>query len=239
MFAKTEGLIAAPFTPMLPDGGLHLAAIPAYADFLRRNGMIGVFVNGTTGEGQSLTTAERKAVADAWVAAAKGLKVFVHVGHVSLAEAQDLAQHAQSVGAFAIAACAPYFFKPASASALAQALAPIAAAAPNLPFYYYHIPAMTGVDVPVAAFLQAAAQSIPNLAGAKFTYENLLDFQLCLRAEGGRFDMLFGRDEFLLAGLALGAQGGVGSTYNFAAPLYVEIIAACKRGDFAAARDLQ
>ena len=98
---------------------------------------------------------------------------------------------------------------------------------------------MTGIDFAMADFLNAAKDKIPNLAGMKFTYENLADYAECLAACDRRFDILFGRDEILLAGLALGAKGDVGSTYNFAAGLYTEIIDAFAKGDLQAARILQ
>ena len=240
MIAKTIGLIAAPYTPMRPDGALNLDRIPAYADFLHRNGVVGAFVNGTTGEGLSLTTAERIAMARAWIKAAAGrLKIIIHVGHPAIEDSRLLAAAAQADGADGIAAMAPIFFKPATLEALAVSCQAIAAAAPDLPFYYYHIPSMTGVTLPVAELLRTAAERIPNLAGAKFTFEDLMDFQECLELDHGRFDVLFGRDEMLLAGLAMGARGAVGSTYNFAAPLYHRLLAAFARGDLAEARTLQ
>jgi N-acetylneuraminate lyase len=115
----------------------------------------------------------------------------------------------------------------------------VAAAAPALPFYYYHMPSMSGVAFAMADFLEAAADRIPTLVGLKFTYENLMDFGLCLRMAGGRFDVLFGRDEILLSALALGARGAVGTTYNFAAPLYLRIIEAFRAGDMKTAADIQ
>lgn len=88
-------------------------------------------------------------------------------------------------------------------------------------------------------FLEQASKKIPNLAGIKYTHEDLMDYQLCLAFEDGRYDMLFGRDEILVCGLSLGARGAVGSTYNFAAPLYTNIIAAFDEGDLVGARKLQ
>jgi N-acetylneuraminate lyase len=240
MTPHIEGLIAAPFTPLTAAGALKLDVVPAYANLLHRNGVVGAFVCGSTGEGVSLTTAERRDVTRAWVAAAPaGFKVLVHVGHTSIEDSKALAADAQAAGAHGVATMAPLYFKPATAEALAVYCAEIAAAAPRLPFYFYHIPSMTGVHLPVADLLRVAAPRIPNLAGAKFTYENLMDYQECLALEHGRYDMLFGRDEILLCGLALGARGGVGSTYNFAAPLYRNIIAAFDRGNLAEARCLQ
>lgn len=236
-FEPFHGLIAAPFTPMHPDGTVNLAAIERQAAHLAANGVRGAFVCGTTGESLSLSVAERQQVAARWVACAgKELRVIVHTGHTSLPEAEALAAHAQRIGAAATAALAPCFFKPANAAALTDFCARLAAAAPALPFYYYHIPSMTGVGLPMAEFLAHAGGVIPNLAGVKFTHENLMDFAQAQEVADGRFDLLFGRDEMLLNSLPLGTRGAVGSTYNYSAPLYHRVIAAYNAGDMAAAR---
>jgi N-acetylneuraminate lyase len=235
---KTIGLVAAPFAPMRADGELDLAVIPAYAEKLRRDGVRGVFVNGTTGEGLSLTSAERKAVTEAWRAHAGSMKLFAHVGHTSVLAAGELATHAERIGVDAIAAIAPCFFKPALPE-LAAFCAAVAKRAPGTPFYFYHMPSMSGVAVSALSFLRSAAPAIPTLAGVKFTCEDLMDYQQCVAEQGGRFDMLFGRDEILLSALAVGARGAVGSTYNYAAPLYRRIVDAFARGDLAEARRRQ
>jgi N-acetylneuraminate lyase len=231
------GLIAAPFTALHPDGSLNLDRIGSQADRLVATGVRGAFVCGTTGEGLSLTTVERQQVAEQWVKAAnQRLKVIVHVGHNSLDESCQLAAHAAQTGADAVATHGPTFFRPASVRDLVGFCAPVAAAAAELPFYFYHIPVMTGVHLPMPDFLAQAARRIPNLAGIKFTDENLMSFSQCLQLEGGRFNLLFGRDEILLAALALGATGAVGSTYNYMAPVYHRLWEAFARGDLAAAR---
>jgi N-acetylneuraminate lyase len=237
---KTHGLIAAPHTPMDAGGEVRLELIEAQADLLARNGVAGAFVCGTTGEGLSLTMAERRAVAERWVrAAAEGFRVIVHVGHTALPAARELAAHAQKIGAFAIGTLPPIFFKPPGVAELVVFSSRVAAAAPELPFYYYHIPAMTGVVLPMQDYLAAASEAIPNAAGVKFTHEDLADYAACLALGGGRLDCLFGRDEVLLSALALGAEGAIGSTYNFAAPLYLRLIEAFRAGDLATARRLQ
>lgn len=231
------GLIAAPHTPFRADGALDLGVIPRQANLLARNGVTGAFVCGTTGEGHSLTVSERQQVASAWrTATPPGLKLIVHVGHLSLAESCALARHAAEIGADAIATIAPSFFKPTGVAELVECCRQIAAAAPQLPFYYYHMPAMTGVSIPVADFLPAASPVIPSLAGIKFTHEDLFDYGRSSEFEKGRYSMLFGRDEILLAGLSLGATGAVGSTYNYAAPLFLNLMKAFAAGDIATAR---
>ena len=234
---RFKGLVAAPFTPFKKNGSVDFAMIERLAASLEANKVVGAFVCGTTGEGVSMTAAERMRVAERWQACAgKRLKVIVHVGHTSLGDCRALAAHAQKIGVSAIGCMAPYCFKPSKAEDLVAFCAEVAAAAPELPFYYYHIPCVTGVTLPAFDFLRAAADKIPSLAGVKFTHENLMDFASCVRWDNGRFELLFGRDEMLLAGLSAGAEGAIGSTYNYAAPVYHRIIAAYKRGDMAAAQ---
>jgi N-acetylneuraminate lyase len=234
------GLIAAPYTAFHPDGSLNLALIEKQAASLLVNDVSGAFVCGTTGEGVSLTIQERMQVAQRWQeVAGADLRVIVHVGHTCLAECRALAGHAQKIGAAGVGCLAPFFFKPGNAADLAAFCADVAAAAPALPFYYYQIPSMTGVSIPAADFLRAAAPQIPNLAGVKFTHENLMDFAECVRLEDERYDIVFGRDEILLAGLSLGARGAIGSTYNFLAPAFNELLAVFVDDDLPAAQEQQ
>ena len=237
MQTRLNGLVAAPFTAFHPDGGLNRNAIESQAAALVKNGVSGAFICGTTGEGLSLTTNERFQVAETWMSTAPpSLRIIVHVGHPSLTESQALAAHAQKIKAFAFAAIGPTFFRATSVDQLVDYDGQIAAAAPDLPFYYYHFPALAGADVPMIDFLRLAGKQIPNLAGIKFTHENLMDYSRCLNFEGGRYNILFGRDEILLAALALGAKGAVGSTYNYMAPSYHRVMEAFKAGDLASAR---
>ncbi len=237
---RFRGLVSAPFTPFKTDGSVNLDAIPGYARFLTGNGVSAAFVCGTTGEGLSLTLAERLAIAEKWTqSAGPKLPVIVHVGHTCLADARTLTAHAAKIGAAAVSALAPMFFKPRNVGELVDWCEAVASAAPTLPFYYYNIPSMTGVTIPVADFLAKAADRIPTLVGVKYTYEDFPDYTACVSAAGGRFDILFGRDELLLEGTKAGALGAVGSTYNYAAPLYLRMLDALRNGDEAKARTLQ
>ncbi|EEF62350.1 dihydrodipicolinate synthase family protein [Pedosphaera parvula] len=240
MKSKLTGLIAAPFTPMLEDGSLNLPMIETQANALSASGVQGAFICGTTGEGLSLTTEERLLVAEKWVATAPPqLRVIVHVGHNSLKESCELAAHAEHIGAHAIATMGSNFFRPANVEQLVQYCMEIAAAAPSLPFYFYHMPAMTGINFSMLDFLMTAGNRIPNLAGIKFTHENLMDYSQCVHFEEGRFNILFGRDEILLGSLAMGANGAVGSTYNYIAPVYLQLMTAFNAGDIRTARQHQ
>lgn len=225
-----RGFVAAPFTPMHQDGSIRFDLIPRYVAHLKASGVTAIFVNGTTGEGYALCREERQAAAEAWVSEARGsLQVIIHVGAESMADARALAAHAQEIGADAVGAMPPVFFRP-NVDGLVEWCRDVAAAAPDLPFYYYHIPSMTGLLVPIASFLARAGDRIPTLRGVKYTHYDLMDFRLCASLDGGRYDLLFGRDEILLSALVLGARGMVGSTYNYAMPLYRQLMSLYEAG---------
>lgn len=234
-------LIAPPHTPFDASGRLQLDTVAKQAQLLADSSVNGVFVGGTTGECASLTMEERIALAERWleVAPSLNLEVIVQAGHNCQADAVRLARHAQQISADAIAAHAPSYFRPANVDALIDFLVPIAAAAADLPFYFYDIPSTTGVRLPMVEFLAKAESRIPNLVGLKYSNDDLVQLQECVRLQNGRFRVMFGSDEILLAGATCGVQGAIGSTYNFAAPLYREMLAALARADFDSARELQ
>lgn len=235
-----SGLIAAVCTPMHGDGSLNLDVIPRAVSQLVSDGVTGIYICGSTGEGISLTCSERKSVAEAFITAARArLKTIVQVGHNSVSEARDLARHAQAVGADAISSVPPSYFKMGSVDVLVRCMADIAAGAPDRPFYYYHIPTLSGHSYDMPSFLEISANRIPNLAGIKFTSQAAFEYQACRNVMDGRFDIVWGVDEMLLSALVVGARAAIGSTYNVAGRLYRALIDAFERGDLHSARVLQ
>lgn len=233
-------LIAAPFTAFGRDGELELRKVEEQARALLDDGLRGAFVCGTTGEGASLSTEERVKLARRWCeVAGNELEIIIHVGHTSLTEACVLAEQAEQAGADAIAAVAPFYYKPDDVRNLVDFCDAVAQAAPHTPFYYYHIPSMTHVHLRMAEFLAVAMDRMPTLAGIKFTHNDLMDYGKCLDVAGAEYEIFFGQDEILLASLSLGARSAVGSTYNFAAPLYDRMFRAFENGDMETAREYQ
>ncbi|HEX6847795.1 MAG TPA: dihydrodipicolinate synthase family protein [Chitinophagaceae bacterium] len=229
-----EGLIAAPFTPMHVDGSLNLELIPAYYRMLKLNGVNGAFICGSTGEGVSMTAKEKMAVAEAWAGCSKGdtdFKVMTLLGGTSITDCKELAKHADSIGLYGISFTAPFYFEPVDVSMLAKACIAVAESVPHLPFYYYHIPVLTGVNFPMIGLLKEIHGRLPNFAGVKYTHEDFMDFLSCLHFADGKYDMLWGRDENMLPALSIGAKGAVGSTFNYAAPLYHQLMSAFNEGD--------
>lgn len=220
---KVKNFIAATYTPLEKDGSLNLSVIKDYGQFLKSNKVTGVFVNGSTGDFPSLTVKERKLIIDEWVdTKPDNFLILNHVGHTSLKVAKELASHA-SQKVDAISSLPPFYFRPKSVQSLIDYCLEVASCAPEIPFYYYHIPELTGANFDMINFLKLASEQIPNLGGIKFTKNDLLDYRFCTLYKDKSYDILFGVDEVFATSLPIGAQGWVGSTYNHLAPLYFKI----------------
>ena len=237
---KINGLIVPVFTPMDLNGEINYSIIPQYASFLIENGVDGIFVCGSSGEGMLMSLAERKKLIEAWKPYInEHFKMIVHVSATSYLDARDLSIHARANGAYAISVMGPVFLQPQKIDDLISYCKNIASATPDLPFYYYHIPVRTQVNFKMIDFLAKGESQIPNLAGIKFTFSNLMDLLLCIRYKNYKFDILHGSDETFLCGLTLGAKGGIGTTFNFMPQLYLRMWKAFNAGDMQAAVDLQ
>jgi N-acetylneuraminate lyase len=237
---KINGHIVAPFTPLNSDASLKLGMIKPYAEFIVRNHLDGVFLCGSSGEGALLSRDERIKIAEEWVEAVGArLKIIIHTGGTNLVDQQYLAAHAQDIGVYAISAMAPMFLGPKRIEELGAFCQSVSKAAPELPFYYYHIPGLNGIDLPVLDLLKYADEEIPNFAGVKYTHDNMYEFDQCFRFRNYKYDLLHGLDETYLSGLSYGCSSGVGGTFNHCFGLYRGMRKAFENGNLDGARELQ
>ncbi len=232
-----SGLVAAVVTPMDTTGELNLEVVSKVVDHLEKKGITGIYIAGSTGEGMSLTDEERRAVAEAYVLAAKGrMKSFVQVGHNSLKASAELAGHAEAIGADAVSATPTGYFKVSGEEELVEGLLPIVEAAPKTPFYYYHIPFLSGVTLDPMKLTDRAMDRLPTFCGIKYSDGATLYNLPLLEKVGPGLEFLAGSDEAYLMSVAQGFRAAVGSTYNYAAPLYDNVRAALSAGDFKGAQ---
>lgn len=237
---KIKGLVSAPFTPMMENGAVDYDKIELQATLFKKHKLSGVFVCGTTGEGISMTVAERKKVVEQWSKFTDDkLKLIVHVGNDCLEVAKDLSAHAEQVGAYAVSTIGPVFFKPKTMELLSDWCAEIAAAASNTLFYYYNIPGLTGLNFHMRDFLPLLEERIPNLGGIKYSDEDHFDMGWCIRYNNYKYDVFFGMDEILLSGFMAGARAAVGSFYNICPEIFNELIENYEKGDLDKAIELQ
>jgi N-acetylneuraminate lyase len=229
-------IMNAVFTPMFEDGSINYSRIPELYQQARRTGADGVFINGTTGECMSLSVQERIKIVEAWTACRQNQspdrKMFVHVGSCNVYEAAQMAEHAQAHGADGIAMVAPFYFRPKTLEDVVAQCEYVAAAAPNTPFYYYNIPSLTGVNFPLIKFLELALQRIPNFAGLKNSFTDIVDYQHCIHFANDNYTLYWGTDEVFMMLYTAGNRHYVGSTYNYMSPLYLEMLKAYHAGEF-------
>ncbi len=237
---KLHGLVAAAHTPFKADGSLNASIVDAQARHLMAQGVKLAFITGSTGESSSMQLAERKEIYAAWAEASKkhGIQVIAHTGSNSVWDAQELAAYAQELGFVATSSLAPSYFKPGNVQALVDCCAKAASGAPDLPYYYYDIPVLTGVRVNPCEFIKLAKEQIPNFAGIKFTNPDLALYQTTLNYDAN-VDIPWGVDEWFTGALSVGGKGAVGSSFNFAPALYQKLMKAFAEGDVETAKDCQ
>jgi len=240
---RIRGLCAAVHTPLSSDGSkLNLNIVEVHAKSLQASGIKYVLVAGTTGESMKLSIEERKSLTEKWIEIGNKyeIKVYVHVGHDSISNAQELTAHAQKFGAAGVVAMPPIFFKPGTLKNLVRVLAEIAKYSPSLPFYYYHFPQRTGVTHRMIDLLIEIDSSklIPNFVGMKFTDYDLFEMSECIQYKRGKYEILFGKDEILTSALVIGCEGAIGSTYNFTGRLMNQVLSAYEKGDLSLAQEL-
>lgn len=232
-------------------GRVNYDAVAAQAKWLADTGVNHVLVAGTTGESVKLTQEERQLLAEEWMkhGPGLGLKIYIHVGADALESARALAEHAEKIGATGIVQMPGSYFRPQTVEQLLAELKYVMDGAKSRPSYLYHIPSMS-LDGPTKSGFKmtdliAANEAgkdgpvIKNLAGIKFTDYNLNQLQLSHLAVGGKYDLVFGRDEALIGALAMGIKGAVGSTYNYIGRQMNDLIDAFNKGDLEKARDIQ
>lgn len=233
-----EGLCAATYTPFDDQGKVNLDVIDKYVQLLRNQGVAGAFVNGTTGEGLSLTVDERKRIAEKWASASKGKLdlLILHITTSCILETQELAKHAESLNVDAISLLPPFYYKCETNDDFIAYFKQVSEAAPNTPIVYYHIPTFTGVNVKLSEFLPTVSSAVPALCAAKYSCCDLSDLAGFMRIDKKRFKIFFGYEEMLLAAFSLGVTAAIGGTFSYQGYLANKIIEDYKKGDLAKAR---
>ena len=230
---KFEGVIPALLTPYDRNDEVNYDAIGKLVNRLLQEKIGGLFVCGSTGEWWYLTQEERMKIADKVLATAAGrTKVMVHVGALSTRSSQQLARHAEKAGADAISVLPPLGlnYPPPVIWSHFKAIGESC----SLPLYLYHLPQVYGELITVDKFVEAM-DSIPTLAGAKFSSYRIDDLiSLRLKAKG-RLNILSGCGEQLLSAAVNGADGSICTWYNLIPRLANKILECVKKGDIAEA----
>lgn len=231
-----SGYYAALLTPFTADSGA--VATDVLGQLVRRNigsGLTGLYVGGSTGEAFLMSIAERKEVFAAAAEAAAGDCVMIaHVGDVNPAVSEELAKYVETLGYDAVSAVPPFYYRYGFAELRAHYER--LAGRTGLPFVIYNFPALSGVRLKPAEL--AELMDLPNVVGVKNTCDDHYAFEQLRRLAPDK-TLLNGFDETLLAGLSLGADGAIGSTFNVQGEKVMRLAKAFAAGDMAGARAAQ
>ncbi|KAG9432537.1 N-acetylneuraminate lyase [Apis mellifera carnica] len=238
-----RGIIAPVLTPFNNDSSrsLNLSIIPQYANFLAKRKIDGVLVNGTSGEGPSMSLIERKLVAEAWANAVKTTKqhLMIQVGGASLPDVLELAKHAESIKADSILCLPELYFKPTTMEQLKNYLKLVSEAAPNTPFLYYHFPRMTNVNIHMGEFLESLNDEIPTFVGIKFTSSDLDEGAQAFRANNKKYVVFLGNDQLINPGCAVGIDSYITTSSNMLPEFMIDCLKEGLAGNVMKARDTQ
>lgn len=230
-----HGIYAALVTPYTERGAVDYDALQKLVRYLIGKGIDGFYVGGSTAEAFLLTTDERKNMLEAVLEANEGTrKVICHVGAISTDMAVDYARHAQRVGADAVSAISPFYYKFSDKEIVGYYNDIMAST--ELPMFVYNFPNFSGFAL-TEEILEELAQNT-NLAGVKFTSSDMFLLEQ-IKTNHPEMVVWNGFDEMLAAGLMMGADGGIGSTYNCMAPLIHKIFDSFRGGNIEQAQHYQ
>ncbi len=231
---EIRGVIPAMLTPFDESEKLDLTRTRALTAELLHQGVNGLYLTGSTGEGFLCDADERKAFVETVVDEVKGrVPVIVHVGAISTRTSQELARHAAQAGADAVSSVPPIYWK-FSNDEIAAYYADVVQAA-GLPMIVYNI-ALAGL---VSFDMMKRLGAIEGVEGIKYTSATLYDVFRIKEALGQDFAVFSGSDELAVSGLSFGADGIIGSTYNVLAPLFLKLHDFMAKNDVDSAREMQ
>lgn len=231
-----KGIMPALVTPMDENEKLIRPVVGQLMDYQLSRGVDGFYVGGATGEGPIIPAATRMELCEAAIEANRGRgKIIVHIGGPNFSDVKELVKHAAACGADGISAMAPNAYFGHSDRELIDYYKRIASMT-DKPLLVYVTPLMLGNNL-TSVFTEL--MEVENIAGLKFTQYNYYLMTLLKMINGGNINIINGPDEMLLCGLSMGADGGIGSTYNVMPERFAALYKAFREGDTERAREIQ
>lgn len=231
---KFKGIFTALLTPFDKDNKINEKVLEQLVQHNVRMGVQGFYVGGSTAEAFLLSTDERKQIMDIVKDSAPGKTLIAHIGSIDERQATELAKHAEFLGYDAISSVAPFYYK-FSFNEVKNYYIRLAEST-VLPMLVYHFPGFSGVNMGVQEMSQFLEHD--KFLGIKYTSNDYFAFEQCKSHFPDKL-VYNGFDEMFLCGLSMGADGGIGSTYNFMADKFVQIQSLFQAGDITAAQKVQ
>ncbi len=231
-----KGIMPALPTPFDKDEKLNKTAMRQLVEHDLKGGVNGFYVCGATGEGPVLPVSTRMEALETVIDENNGRgKIIAHVGGPNFLDVKQLIAHAEKSGADAISSMAPNAYYGHTSKELVRYYKEIASLT-SLPLLVYVTPLMLGANLE-SIFEELI--SVDNIIGCKFTLPNYYLLSRIKMINNGNINVINGPDEMLLAGLSMGADGGIGSTYNVMPEKYTALYNAFQAGDIEKARSIQ
>ena len=231
---KYKGVFTALLTPFNKENRVNEKELEKLVRFNLTKGVKGFYVGGSTAEAFLLSTDERKQIMDVVKSAAPDATLIAHIGSINEGEATELALHAKKTGYDVISSVAPFYYK-FTFEEIKNYYFRLADAA-ELPMLVYHFPAFSGVNMGVNEMGQFLSDD--RFLGIKYTSNDFFTMEQC-KSNFHEKIVYNGFDEMFLAGLSMGADGGIGSTYNFMADKFVKIKSLFEAGKISEAQEIQ
>ena len=227
------GIMPALITPVDENGQLKKEALKKLIEWQLSHGVSGFYICGSTGEGLLLRPEQRMEMLEATLEIVNGrVPVIDHIGDMSLESTIKLAIHAEKCGAAAVSSIPPVYFAYSDNDVYNYYKAITDAC--SLPMIIYNYPGARAMSVP----LLSKILSIDNVIGMKWTSPDFYSMERLKNANKG-INVINGPDEMLSAGLSMGADAGIGTTYNLMPGLFVKLYQSQRAGEVAKAKALQ
>ncbi len=222
-------------TPFTADGRVDEAALRRLARRQVDAGMHFLVPVGTTGEAPTLKADEKRRLVEIVVEEAAGrVPVLAGAGGYDTADVIEAAHMAADAGANGILSVSPYYSKPTQDGIFAHYQA--IAAETTLPIVLYNVPGRTGSNIEPATTERLA--QVPRIVGIKEASGNVFQMADVRRRVPRDFLVLSGDDTLTLPMMALGGEGVISVAGNEVPAEMAQMVEACERGDFGAARQI-
>ena len=231
---KFKGIFTALLTPFDKENKVNEKELEKLIKFNIEKGVKGFYVGGSTAEAFLLSTDERKQIMDVVKSVAPDHTLIAHVGSVNELEATELGKHASKLSYDMVSSVAPFYYK-FTFNEIKNYYCRLADAS-ALPMLVYHFPAFSGVNMGMNEMSEFLSDD--RFAGIKYTSNDFFTMEQCKTRFADKL-VYNGFDEMFLAGLSMGADGGIGSTYNFMADNFVKIQGLFKENKMEEAKAVQ
>lgn len=231
---KYKGIFTALLTPFDKENKVNEKELEKLVKFCLNKGVKGFYVGGSTAEAFLLSTDERKQIMDVVKSTASDATLIAHIGSINELEATELALHAKKLSYDVISSVAPFYYK-FTFEEIKNYYFRLADKA-ELPMLVYHFPAFSGVNMGINEMGQFLNDD--RFLGIKYTSNDFFTMEQCKSNFPDKI-VYNGFDEMFLAGLSMGADGGIGSTYNFMADKFVKIKELFDSSEIEKAKEIQ